>query len=180
MTAEHIELNDPRINDAIHQISLLAQIKSTTPDYLLSKARTLQYNLQVMADYKFHLLMCGIFGPKYSPITHWETHESTFLKLMASHPDKGEIHFFQSVLMLFKKHPTMIEQAATLLYKLHEREVISEELLLGWYHKKVKLDKTSILYSGSKHENVMRVAIADFIEVVESYEYEYEEGEEQE
>lgn len=142
-------------------------------------AKTLQFNLNVLPEYKFYFLMCGIFGPKYSPVKHWEEHESVFEKLISTDPNKGSLNLFQSVLLLFKSHPSMSPQLETFLHKLYEREVISEQLLLDWFYKRLPLDKHSILYPGSAHDQAMRALVTGLINVIENGEYDDEEEEEE-
>lgn len=45
--------------------------------------------MNVTADYKYYILMCGIFNTSRSPVKHWATYAPVFTKLMTEHKEFG-------------------------------------------------------------------------------------------
>jgi len=130
--------------------------------------------LNITADYKFYILMCGIFNPQRSPIKHWAAYEQVFTKLMAEQKEFGQKRFFQSVILLFKRNPEMKPQAATFCKILYDTSYLSDSFFTKWHDQKAKLDKTCCLYD-RKAEKEMRAQLTGFIDWLSNAEYDAEE-----
>jgi hypothetical protein len=117
----------------------------------------------VTPDYKYYILMCGIFGPQRSPVKYWNTYEKVFTSLAAADKDLGSKRLFQAIILLFKRHPEMRAQAPTLCKTLYDNNVLSDVFFTQWYEQKLKLDKTSCLYD-RKAEKELRAVLGEFVQ----------------
>lgn len=61
------------------------------------------------------------------------------------------------------KYPDLQKYAPTFMKLIYDQEVFDEELIIGWFDKKVKLDKTCALYD-RKAERHFRKLVAQFVD----------------
>jgi hypothetical protein len=66
------------------------------------------------------------------------------------------------ILFFVVKYPDTIKFAPTFMKLLLDQEILTDELIIGWFNKKVKLDKKGALYN-RKCEKAFRAQIADFV-----------------
>jgi hypothetical protein len=118
-------------------------------------------------EFKYYILMCGLFSPERNIIKSWAAYEECFVSLVQSDGDLGIKHFMQSIIQYFvRKYPDQKKYATTFLKTLYDQEILNEEFFLKWHKKKKKLDKTCKLYD-RKAEKSFRETIAPFIEWLE-------------
>lgn len=82
---------------------------SITHDDILKKARHIQLGLDITSDYKYAILMCGIFNPKRTMINHWKKYQPLFTKLIAQDGSgSGQKRVLQAtIFMHMHKYPEM-------------------------------------------------------------------------
>jgi hypothetical protein len=153
--------------DCIAQIDEAAKAK-TPPAEVLALVLQLQKTVEFPNDFKYYILMCGLFSPdERNIIKNWAAYEECFLQLAQTDGDLGIKHFMQSIIQYFvRKYPEQKVYANTFLKTLYEQEILSDEFFLKWHKKKKKLDKTCKLYD-RKAEKLFREIINPFIEWLE-------------
>ena len=138
--------------------------ESASIDDILSEVRQIQFQLNITKDYKFYILLCGIFHPKHNIVKNWSTYEKAFEKLVKEDGEKGSVHLFQAIVLFFiKKYPEQKKYAGTFCKVLYDRKVYTDDWLCAWHGGETKLDKSTILYD-RKAEKAFKAEIASFIE----------------
>lgn len=66
-------------------------VTDATPsvDDLLKEVRHAQLILNITPEYKYYILICGLFNPKRNIVKHWPTYEKAFLKLVQKDGEQG-------------------------------------------------------------------------------------------
>ena len=141
---------------------IIGEQEKINTDALLKQARSTQLSLNLTPDYKYYILMCGIFNPQRSPIKHWATFEECFARLAAIDKEVGHKRVFQAIILFFKRYPDMKKQAATLCKMTYDSGFFTDTFFTQWNEKKLKLDKTCCLYD-RKAEKEMRALLTDFM-----------------
>ena len=132
-------------------------------DDLLTEVRQQQLILNITPDYKYYILICGIFNPKRNIVKHWSKYEKAFLKLVQNDGDLGPKRLFQAIILFFiNKYPESQKFASALCKHLYDTSVYTDEFFTNW-HGGEKLDKNCILYD-RKAEKQFKELINDFIE----------------
>ena len=148
----------------IEEIRKLVTGGTPTVDDVLSEVRQIQFQLNITRDYKFYILLCGLFSPKYSIVKNWSKFEKAFEKLVKEDGEKGSVHLFQAIVLFFiKKYPEQKKLAGTFCKVLYDRKVYNDEWLCSWHAGDIKLDKNTKLYD-RKAEKAFKAEINDFIE----------------
>lgn len=122
--------------------------------------------LNITPDYKYYILICGIFNSKRNIIKHWATYEPAFLNLVKTDGEKGPKRLLQSIIIFFiNKYPDQKKYASGFCKLLYDSSTISDEFFTAWHSGEVKLDKNAvgILYD-RKAEKQFKTQITDFIE----------------
>jgi translation initiation factor 5 len=71
LDSRKLELNSDDINEAIGQLDeLVTEKPDITAEEILKKARNIQVGINITADYKYVIVMCGVFNPKRTLINH--------------------------------------------------------------------------------------------------------------
>ena len=70
---------------------------------LLEDVRFMQVGLNITANYKFYILMCGIFTPQRNIVKNWAKYEEAFLQLVKETGALGGDHLFQSIVLYFMR-----------------------------------------------------------------------------
>lgn len=131
---------------------------------LLEDIQLTATSLGLSNEYRYYILLCGIFTPERNIIKHWPHYEKVFLDLISLDGKLGIKHLFQSIVQFFmNKYPDMQKFAGTFMKLIYDQNVFDEELIIGWHAKKVKLDKTCSLYD-RKAERHFRKLIVQFVD----------------
>lgn len=140
----------------------------------------MQVGANITADYKFYILLCGIFSPERNILKHWDAYEDIFIKLVAEvGGKKGRSRIWQAILLYFGfKYTDKQKFFPTFTNKLYQGNFFSEDFIKGWYATEIKLDKTSSL-KNLKNEKAMRPLLDEFIAHIEQEEESGEEEEEE-
>ena len=151
------------LDGVIEDISKLLADGTPSADDILSEARQIQFQLNITADYKFYIVLCGLFNPKHNIVKHWSKYEKVFDKLVKE-DEKGSIHLFQAIILFFiKKYPEQKKLAGTFCKVLYDRKVFTDEFLNSWHSGEIKLDKNTKLYD-RKADKAFKAEVAPFIE----------------
>ena len=133
-------------------------------DDLLTEVRHMQLILNITPDYKYYILICGIFNPKRNIVKHWPTYEKAFLKLVQKDGELGPKRLFQSIVLFFiNKYPEQKKYASRFCKLLYDTSVYTDEFFTSWHSNELKLDKNCQLYD-RKAEKQFKGLIDDFIE----------------
>jgi len=57
-----------------------------------------QISLNITPDYKYYILIAGIFNPKRTLVNHWEKYAPCFSELAAQDGDVGLKRVFQAII----------------------------------------------------------------------------------
>jgi hypothetical protein len=114
----------------------------------LKRARQQQLALNVTPDYKYLILLCGIFNPKRTMINHWSKYEAVFTRLLANDASEHAANrLLQATIFLhLSKYPIEV-QLATACMKLYESELLGAEVFCAWQSGKGCLDKNSCMHN---------------------------------
>ena len=63
--------------------------KSLSADELLKEVRRKQLTLNITPDYKYYIMLCGVFNAKRNIVKHWTTYEKAFLELVQKNGELG-------------------------------------------------------------------------------------------
>jgi hypothetical protein len=142
----HNTNNHVIIEQAISNLRTMALEGRSNAD-LVEELRIMQISMNYTNEYKYYMLICGLFDEKRSMFKLWSKHESAFLDLVKADGSVGIKRFLQAVILFFVvKNPSMMKFAPSFMKLLYEQEMLSEELIIGWHSKKIKLDKKCALY----------------------------------
>jgi hypothetical protein len=177
LDSRKLELNSDDINEAISQIDEFVTEKAdVTPDQIVKKARHIQVGINITADYKYVIVMCGLFNPKRTLINHWVKYQNAFKALMQSDGSgMGPQRVMQAMIyMHFHKYPEMKNQFPTGVYQLYENSVIEGETLVAWHGApKGYLDKSSCMHD-RKAEKESKSLLDEMVEYIKSCEDDYD------
>ena len=144
--------------------------KSNFNDLVLDELRLLGASLGFSAEFRYWVLICGLFNGDSSRniVKYWKDHEKIFLTLVQQDGKIGIKHLLQAIVLFFtKRHPELIKFAGTFMKLLVcDQEVFGEEFIVKWFNRKAKLDKTCVLYD-RKAEKAFRAGIETFIKWLE-------------
>ena len=116
----------------------------------MDELRMLQVSMGFTNEYKYYLLMVGLFGPQKNPCNQdlWSQRENLFEQLVKADGPVGIKRFLQAVTLFFiVKYPEMKRFAPTFMKLLYEQEMLPEDFIINWFNKKAKLDKKGALYN---------------------------------
>jgi hypothetical protein len=116
------------------------------------------------AEYRYWVLVCGLFSPDRNIVKLWKTHEKAFLDLIRQDGKIGIKHCLQALILFFvKRHPDQIKYAPTFMkLVVCDQVFFQEEFIIKWHGRKAKLDKSCVLYD-RKAEKAFRAAIEQFV-----------------
>lgn len=79
LDSRKLELNSDDINEGISQIDeFITEKPGVTSEEIIKKARHIQVGINITADYKYVIVMCGIFNPKRTLINHFTKYKLAF------------------------------------------------------------------------------------------------------
>ena len=82
------------VEQGIEDIDKIVEARGPAIDDLLTEVRQIQLVLNITPDYKYHILLCGIFNPKRSIIKNWAAYEKAFLNLVGKDGENGPKRLF--------------------------------------------------------------------------------------
>jgi hypothetical protein len=72
-------------------------------------------------DYKYYLLMCGLFTTERPILKNWTKYEESFMKLIEVDSKIGVKHLIQSIVKFFIRiNPTLTSQACSFMNLLYD------------------------------------------------------------
>jgi hypothetical protein len=124
--------------------------------------------LNITTDYKYFILMAGIFNPKRTMVNHWEKFAPCFTNLAAADGDDGLKRVFQAIIIFYMQtHPSMQKQAPTFCKTLYDTEFFSGEFFAEWHSSKsYLLDKNSCMFD-RKASKAMKAILEPFVKYVQ-------------
>jgi hypothetical protein len=138
-------------------------IDGANTEKFLEELKKTQVSLGLTNEYRYYILICGLFNNERNIIKHWKDHESAFLALVTQDGKISIKHFMQSIILFFvRKYPDMGKYAATFMKLLHDRDIFSDDFIIKWFNRKAKLDKKCALYD-RKAEKLFRALIEGFV-----------------
>lgn len=142
-------------------------IEKATPTQILEEVKKIQVSMNLTSEYRYHILICGLFNNERNIIKNWNTYEKCFLSLVEADGKIGIKQLLQSIIIFFmKQYPSQQQFAATFMKHLYEQEIFSDEFLIKWNARKVKLDRNCAL-NDRKSEKKFKELIEKFIEWLE-------------
>lgn len=78
--------------EAIAKVEEAAKANATSPE-LLALILSLQKTIDFPNEFKYYILMCGLFSPERHIIKSWSAYEEVFLQLVQADGDLGIKHF---------------------------------------------------------------------------------------
>lgn len=110
-------------------------IKSGQPtaQQLMLDVKVIQFRLNVTADYKFYILILGIFSPPRDILKHWTKYEEVFLSLVKEFGSVGGDRLLQAILLYFRKHPEMQPHLVDFFKLLYDQSLYPDEFYTEWF-----------------------------------------------
>lgn len=141
--------------------------ESASAEDILEQLKRLQISLNFQGEYRYYLLVCGIFTPERNIIKNWARFEQCFLTLVEQDGKIGIKHLLQAIVQYFiRKYPEQAVYAATFMKLLYDQEIFDEDFIIKWHHRKLRLDKYCIMYD-RKAEKLFKEQIASFVQWLE-------------
>ena len=98
-------------------------------------------------EFKYYILLYGVFNQERNIIKNWAKYEDMFIKLVESDGKMGRQHLMQCIVLYFiRRYPNYGVYAGTFCKVLYDNEVFEESFFINWYNRKIKLDKNSAMY----------------------------------
>ena len=80
-----------------------------------------QISMQFPNEFKYFILMCGLFDEERNIVKYWKKHEQCFVSLVQQDGELGIKHFFQSVILFFiRKYPSTTAYCDTFMKLLYD------------------------------------------------------------
>lgn len=90
-------------------------------DKLLEETKKLMVTLSLPNEYRYYILICGIFPPEKNIVKNWPQYEKTFLNLVATDGKIGIKHLLQAMVLYFmRKHPELQKFAPTFMKLMYD------------------------------------------------------------
>ena len=138
--------------------------EKATPEQILEELKRLQISMNFSGEYRYYILICGLFNNDRSIVKNWSSYEKTFLSLIEADGKIGIKQLLQAIIIFFMvKYPDQQKYAATFMTLLYEEEIFSDDFLIKWYNRKLKLDRNCAL-NDRKSEKKFKELLEKFIE----------------
>ena len=79
------------IDEAISKIDAVVK-ENASVEEIMEQLKRLQISMTFSNDYKYYLLMCGIFNQERNPVKFWPQYEKCFLNLVEQDGKQGIRH----------------------------------------------------------------------------------------
>jgi hypothetical protein len=90
-------------------------------DRLLDGIKNLIITLSISNEYRYYILICGIFTPDRNIVKNWAQYEQVFLNLIAADGKIGIKHLFQAIVQYFiRKYPDLSKYASTFMKLMYD------------------------------------------------------------
>lgn len=87
----------------------------------------MQLSLNITSEYKYYILMCGIFAPSRNIVKFWSKYEPAFLRLVKDDGKLGPKRLFQAIVLYFiVKYPEQQKWSNTFMRTLYDQSVFSD------------------------------------------------------
>ena len=97
-------MSNPSIVNAIGKIAALAaetRGQKDANEKILAELRLVGTSSGFSAEYRYWVLVCGLFGPERNIVKHWKEHEKAFLELIKQDGKIGIKHCLQAIILFF-------------------------------------------------------------------------------
>ncbi len=92
-----------------------------TVEQLLDAVKILIVTYGLTNEFRYYILICGLFTPERNIVKFWPQYEKAFLQLIAQDGKIGIRHLLQSIVQYFiKKYPEMIKFAGTFMKLMYD------------------------------------------------------------
>ena len=121
--------------------------QDATKEEVLETLRNQQVSMNFTNDYKYYILLYGLFNNERNIIKNWTKYEDYFMELLKVDGKIGIKHLMQAIVLYFiRRYPQQGVYSGTFCKLLFDQEVFNEKFFIQWFNKKIKLDKKSIMY----------------------------------
>lgn len=94
---------------------------NATNEKLTEEVKKLVVSLGLGGEYRYYILICGLFPPERNIVKNWKVNEEAFLTLVQSDGKIGIRHLMQSIIQLFiRKHPNLGVFAGTFMKLMYD------------------------------------------------------------
>ena len=141
-------------------------VEANNPDCkeISTEVRQTQLILNITSEFKYYILLCGLFQGKRNIVKQWSTYEPCFLELVKADGDVGIKRLIQAIALYFVKFAKDKQKYIdTFMTMLYEQSVFSTEFVVGWHGGDIKSDKHCSLYD-RKVEKAFRPLLDKFVE----------------
>jgi hypothetical protein len=77
-----------------------------TPEQILEETKRLQVSMNFSSEYKYYILMCGLFNNERNIIKNWKSYEKCFMNLVEADGKIGIKQLLQAIIIFFiRKYP---------------------------------------------------------------------------
>ena len=144
---------------------MVASVDLEDNDAIFEKLQEVQKYFEMPGEYLYFVALLALFPPNRNIVKKWKNNEVLFLKLVKKTGKLGREHFMQALVLFFirKYNDELSKYAQTFLKKMVDEDVLSEQFILDWNDKNIRLDKDSALYD-KKAEKKFRDLVEKFIE----------------
>lgn len=109
------------IVEAINKVATLSSDQTTSNEKLIEEVKKIIVSLGLSGEFKYYILICGLFPPERNIVKHWKINEGAFLSLVTNDGKIGIRHLMQSIIQLFiRKHPSIGVYAGTFMKLLYD------------------------------------------------------------
>lgn len=127
----------------------------------------MQISLNLSPEYKYYILMNGLFNIGRTPLKNFKKNEAIFKHYLKKDGEQGTKHFLQSIVLFYiRRFPDLQKEACSIMQYLVGQKYFVKEFLLQWNVKKQKLDKKCVLYD-RKAEKKFKGVVEKFMEWLE-------------
>lgn len=106
LDAQVLELKSTEIENAIEDVDKMVTENGPAIDDILTEIRHTQLVLNITPEYKYYILLNGVFNAKRNIVKHWAAYEKAFLKLVSNDREAGPKRLFQAIIIFFSnRHP---------------------------------------------------------------------------
>ena len=97
---EALRLDSEEIKEKLDKINQMA-IKNESNESLLEELRRQTISLGLTPEYKYYMMMCGLFNIGREPTKHFKKHETIFKQFVEKDGDLGQKQFFQALVLFY-------------------------------------------------------------------------------
>ena len=95
--------------------------EGVTHDKIFETLKIMIVSLKLTNEFRYYILMCGIFTPERNIVKFWPQYEKIFINLVSADGKIGIKHLLQAIVLYFvRKYPDLIKYAATFMKLMYD------------------------------------------------------------